>query len=455
MVASEPVPDKESSNKLNPPRSLTASGSLPMKLKIFYSFGQMGVNIPTYFFVYLWAIYSPHGGTQLIPPALLGTAFGVGVIVQALANPFIGNLSDKLKWKMGRRRPFILIGAIPLAISFMLLFRPISQNQFSNFVYVAADFALFNFLYTFVVLPYLAMIPEISLNSDDRVKLLSVSSYFNVFPTILILFLTGILLEKGYSFFVIGAGVSVLIVISFLVPLVAIRRERFQSLSPQSFKLPEAISSTFKNRTFLIYVSSYVFIIFGMYAFVNALTYYTGIVILPGSSVQAYSSFSSYILAIVFIFLAIFSVVTMKLSKKLTKKRAMIILSSILAVGMLLLGIIPSNPSMELLIPMLAIVGLGATAPIILTYAVLSDIIDEDEIRTGYRREGMYFGIQGLIERVPYALSGMFVGWYYSAFYLPTSSQMAIRYIPFIAALSTVIMVVIFTRVPLKEKLKG
>ena len=133
----------------------------------------------------------------------------------------------------------------------------------------------------------------------------------------------------------------------------------------------------------------------------------------------------------------------------------MIILSSILALGMLLLGIIPSNPSMELLIPMLAIVGLGATAPIILTYAVLSDIIDEDEIRTGYRREGMYFGIQGLIERVPYALSGMFVGWYYSAFYLPTSSQMTIRYIPFIAAFSTVIMVVIFTRVPLKEKLKG
>jgi Na+/melibiose symporter-like transporter len=98
---------------------------------------------------------------------------------------------------------------------------------------------------------------------------------------------------------------------------------------------------------------------------------------------------------------------------------------------------------------------MGATAPIILTYAILSDIIDEDELKTGYRREGMYFGIQGLIERVPYALSGAFVGLYYSAVYLPSSSQTAMRYLAFIAALSTAIMVVIFSRVPLKEKLKG
>ena len=59
----------------------------------------------------------------------------------------------------------------------------------------------------------------------------------------------------------------------------------------------------------------------------------------------------------------------------------------------------------------------------------------------------MYFGIQGLIERVPYALSGAFVGLYYSAVYLPSSSQTAMRYLAFIAAISTAIMVVIFSRV--------
>jgi GPH family glycoside/pentoside/hexuronide:cation symporter len=434
---------------------LSSSGILPMSLKILYSFGQMGVNLPTYFFVYLWAIYAPHGGTQLMSASLLGLAYGVGVIIQALANPFIGNLSDKLKWKMGRRRPFILTGFIPLAVSFMLLFRPISHNQIANFVYVAVDFAIFNFFYAFVVLPYLAMIPEISLNSNDRVKLLSVSSYFNVIPTILLLFVTGILLNKGYPFFDIGALVTVIIIISFAVPLVSIRKERFQSRSPQSFNLQTALFSTLRNRTFLIFIAGYVFIIFGMYSFVNAITYYTGIVILPGSTEAAYSSYSSFILAIIFVFLAVFSVVTIKLSKRLTKKKAMIILSSVLALGMVLLGVMPSNPPLVVLIPILAIVGMGATAPIILTYAILSDIIDEDELKTGFRREGMYFGIQGLIERVPYALSGAFVGLYYTTVYLPSNSQVTMRYIAFIAALSTVIMAVIFTRVPVKEKLKG
>ena len=437
------------------PSGNSDSGILPMSLKILYSFGQMGVNLPGYFFVYLWTIYSPHGGTQLMPAYMLGAAYGVGVIIQAIANPFIGNKSDKLKWKMGRRRPFILTGFIPLAISFLLLFRPISTNQIANFVYVSVDFAIYNFLYAFVVLPYLAMIPEISLNSNDRVKLLSVGSYFNAIPTILLLFIAGILLGRGYSFFDVGAMVSVVIIISFFVPLVSIRREKFQSLSPQSYNLQKALGSTLRNRTFLMFIAAYVFIIFGMYSFVNAITYYTGIVILPGSSEPTYSSYSSFILAIIFVFLAIFSVVTIKISKKLNKKKAMIILSSVLAIGMVLLGVMPSNPPLELLIPILAVVGMGATAPIILTYAILSDIIDEDELKTGYRREGMYFGIQGLIERVPYALSGAFVGVYYSAVYLPSSSQTAMRYLAFIAALSTAIMVVIFSRVPLKEKLKG
>jgi len=444
-----------SSSGINTNDALATSGILPMKLKILYSFGQMGVNLPTYLFVYLWAVYAPYGGRQLMSPELLGIAFGVGVILQAIANPFIGNLSDKLKWKMGRRRPFLLIGTIPLAISFMLLFRPISLNQTTNFVYVAIVFAIFNFLYTFVVLPYLAMIPEISLNSNDRVKLLSISAYFNVLPTIAILVLNSILIGMGYSFFQIAALVALIIMLSFFVPFFAIRKERFQSMAPQGYRLKEALTNTLRNRTFLIYVASSVFIIFGIYAFINALTYYTGIVLLPGSSEATYSSYSSLVLAGVMIFLVIFSVVTMKLAKRLSKKKAMIILASILAIGMFLLGIIPSHPSLGLLVPMLAIVGMGATAPIILTYAVLSDIIDEDEQRTGFRREGMYFGIQGLIERVPYALSGLFVGWFYTSFYLPTSSQMTIRYIPFIAALSTVVMVLIFSRVPLKEKLKG
>lgn len=452
MVGSSSQNATESGGALG---SLASSGILPLRLKILYSFGQMGVNLPTYLFVYLWTVYAPYGGKQLLSPELLGLAFGVGVIIQALANPFIGNISDKLKWKMGRRRPFLLIGTIPLAVSFMFLFRPISQVQLTNFVYVAIDFAIFNFLYTFVVLPYLAMIPEISLNSDDRVKLLSISAYFNVIPTILILILNSVLIGMGYTFFQIASLVAAIIIISFLVPLFSIRKERFQSMAPQGYRLPEALSNTLRNKTFLIYVASYVFIIFGMYAFINSLTYYTGIVLLPGTSPQTYSSYSSLVLAGVMVFLVIFSIVTMKLSKRLTKKKAMIILASILATGMFLLGIIPSYPSLALLVPMLAIVGMGATAPIILTYAVLSDIIDEDEQKTGYRREGMYFGIQGLIERVPYALSGAFVGWYYTTFYLPTSSAVTIRYIPFIAALSTVVMVLIFIKVPLKEKIRG
>ena len=76
------------------PSGNSDSGILPMSLKILYSFGQMGVNLPGYFFVYLWTIYSPHGGTQLMPAYLLGAAYGVGVIIQAVANPFIGNMSE-------------------------------------------------------------------------------------------------------------------------------------------------------------------------------------------------------------------------------------------------------------------------------------------------------------------------------------------------------------------------
>ncbi|MCL4412762.1 MAG: MFS transporter [Candidatus Thermoplasmatota archaeon] len=423
---------------------------LPLSRKISYSFGQIGVNIPTYLLIYIWAIYAPIGGTVLLKRELIGAAFAIGVLVQAISNPFVGQISDKLVWKLGRRRPFLLMGTVPLVLSYALLFRPISTLQTANFIYLLIDFAIFNFFYTFVVLPYLAMIPEISLTSQDRVKLLSVSAYFTIASVIILLTLVGILVGKGYSLFAIVSLISAIMAVSFLIPLLTIK-EKFQQFSPKSFNLKDAFIATARNKTFMIYMASYVFLIFGIYSFIGALTYYAGAVVLPGSSTTAYEAFASYMLAIVFIFVAIFSPLTMFVSKRYGKKKAMVFFSLMLAIGLFILPVIPPNSILEL-IPVLAIVGMGATSPLILTYAVLADIIDEDEVNTGFRREGFYFGMQGLIERIPYSLSGFFIGVYVTLF--AANLNFGMKLLPVISALSAIVMVIIFTRVPLKEGLK-
>jgi len=121
--------------------------------KIIYGAGDLGFSLTTtiigaYFLFFLTDVVG-------IKPAMAGVAILIGRTWDYINDPLIGHLSDRTRSRWGRRRPFLLFGAIPFALAFMLMwYRPPLESQAALAAYYAAAYVLFDAAATFVYMPY-------------------------------------------------------------------------------------------------------------------------------------------------------------------------------------------------------------------------------------------------------------------------------------------------------------
>ena len=142
---------------------------IPMRKKLAYAapaFALAVVGIPIY--VYIPKFYSDVVGVNI---AIIGYVLLSVRIFDAITDPLIGFLSDKTHSRFGRRRPYIAIGAIFLALAIYLLFNPPDASGLTVTVWFTAGiFSLFLF-WTIVVVPYESLGPEISMDYHERTTL--------------------------------------------------------------------------------------------------------------------------------------------------------------------------------------------------------------------------------------------------------------------------------------------
>ena len=104
-----------------------------------------------------------------LKPVLAGAVTLISEIWDAISDPLMGVIGDNTKCKMGRRRPYILIGGCLLAVAFALIFLPVgSQSQAVKFVYCAATYLFYNTISTVINVSYSSMSAEISKVSAER-----------------------------------------------------------------------------------------------------------------------------------------------------------------------------------------------------------------------------------------------------------------------------------------------
>ncbi|MCL1897037.1 MAG: MFS transporter, partial [Clostridiales bacterium] len=153
----------------------------PKKLSIGtllgYAVGQLGCSIPfnTYMYFFLFFLTNAAG----IRPGIAGTISLIAVLWDAITDPIVGTLSDNLRSKFGRRRPFILGGSIPLGITLILMFTVpggLSEAGFIGYYIIMA--VLFYTANTVVVVPYFSLGAEITQDYDERTKLRVMTSFF-------------------------------------------------------------------------------------------------------------------------------------------------------------------------------------------------------------------------------------------------------------------------------------
>ena len=121
-----------------------------------------------------------------LPPALVAVAVFVGRTWDWVNDPILGYISDHIHTRWGRRRPFLLFGALPFGLTFLALWWiPPIQSHVWLTVYYTVVFFLFDTAVTIIFIPYIALTPEITDDYDGRTSLTGFRMFFSLTGSLL------------------------------------------------------------------------------------------------------------------------------------------------------------------------------------------------------------------------------------------------------------------------------
>ncbi|MEW6201427.1 MAG: MFS transporter [bacterium] len=422
--------------------------------KIAYASGQLSISLLNQVVV-MWAMYRyapPEGkGATLVPIALAGMVMTIGRIVDAVTDPLVAYISDRLKTPWGRRKPLIAVGAPFLFAFFYLLWTPPGEtySQTANFIYFALIMGLFWAAYTVPLIPYMSLLPEIAVTSHERVN---VSTWVAVFIIIGMMsgFLGSSYLIENFSYRTMGLIFgAVSLVFYYIVALFV--KERVQVTSEYSkINIVSAVGATLKNRPFPIYLFARFSFEFGWNMLAGGMTYMVTVIL--GESEGAVGLYLAPVLVAAFLS---FPFVTL-LSDRIGKKKLFLLTMVVIAVLLSLMFFIGKFPislplKMQGYIVMM-LMGPPMACFFILPNAILADIVDYDEKMTGLRREGMYFGVQGLVMKTGISFSATAVGFLFAAFGYSKDNDLGIRLLGPVAGACIFLAFILFLFYPLGEK---
>ena len=357
------------------------------------------VGIPVY--VYIPKFYTDVVGIHI---GVLGLLI-LGVrLFDAVTDPIIGVISDRTRTRFGRRRPFIVLGSVVLAVAIFFLFNPLEGSPgFETIWFGVWIFCLFLF-WTVVTVPYESLGPEISFNYHERTVLFGFRDGALILGTLIAAsspFIVSSMLGlqndpqgERDKFFWISVIYCPLVIGLCWWCVLAIREKQGPTQTNRGHWW-EGIPQVLKNRPFIILLVSYTVAAFGSNLPATLILYYVQYVL---QSTQA-----DLFLVLYFVTGILFLPIWIRLAKKIGKKHAWIVSMAVNTgafIGVFFLG--PGDVMIYGFLVFLSGIGFGATLAI--PSAMQADVIDYDELLTGKRQEGQYIGIWSIAKKLAAAL---------------------------------------------------
>lgn len=367
-----------------------------------------------------------------LEPRLASLAALIGIIWDALNDPLVGMLSDRVRTRWGRRRPFFLFFAIPYGLGFLLLWwAPPWQQPWLVALTVTLAFMLTDTLQTLVSVPFYALTPEITPDYDERTSLTAYRMFFNLLaslvtavaaPQILDLALqAGMTQQQGYL--IVAALFGGLAVLPFLLIFAVVRENPQAGAATQARETPlrETLRAAWANVPFRFASGLYVlnWVTFDLVALM--LPYYLLYWVAKGNLVTQVRLFGvelaieSAVLGLLLITAVVALPFWNALAQRVGKREAYIIGMTFWALVQLVLYFIPPG-QVQVILGMAVLAGLSVSTAHVLPDAIFPDVIEWDELRTRRRQEGIYYGVKNFIRKLTGAgaifLALQVLGWF-------------------------------------------
>lgn len=377
--------------------------------KLAYGFGSVSYGVKDGGFNYFLVLF--YSQVVGIEAWLAGAAVFMALVVDAISDPIVGYWSDNLKTKWGRRHPFIYVSALPVALSYFLLWSPpIDWPDWALFLYLMILAISIRTMITLFETPSSALGFELSTDYHERASLIGMRYFFgwfggNAVAVFMFLFLfvymttdelDGRFNPASYQIYgYIAAGLMFLsIMVSGLGTHHKIKTLRApQQVTPKISTMLREMKSAFNERSF---ISLFCASLFGAIAtgLTSALSFIFYIYFWEFSSLQ-----TGFLLLSVFGSAIIGATIAPISIRLMGKKHAAITIGFISTIGyplpiiLRLLGILPENgdPFVFWFVLFTVMIDVGLIIAFqILTTSMMADLVEQYEVRSGRRLEGIF-----------------------------------------------------------------
>lgn len=387
---------------------------LAISAKLLYGVGEIPITV-LMFLSGLFILFF-YNSVMGLPPLLVGIGLFVPLALDAITDPLIGHLSDRSHHRLGRRHAFMLPGALAMGPCFYLLFSPPrSLGRTGLFIWLLGSMIALRGTSAIYRIPYLGLGAELSRDYDDRTSTMAVRAVFGLLGTLAAAGLSFLLFfpptadgsepklhYEGYPH--LGLAFGALMSVSALVSVFGTFKHRSVGGAATPADGPSflhAFRISMQNAEFRrLWGSSTTFFLAVVLNSSMAIQYFTWYARVSSSRTISAIQVSFCLGALLGVFL------WMALAKR-TEKRTLCMVAvtgtaAILLMATLLIGegrLFGTGHALPLIVGSV-IGGMFASAVWVIPPSMVADVADTDELKTGLRREGIYFGISNFGEKI-------------------------------------------------------
>ena len=374
---------------------------LTQRTRWLYGVGDLGFSLTStiigaYFAIFLTDVVGLRG-------SLAALAIWIGRSWDYINDPLVGYIVDRTRTSWGRRRPFLLFGFIPFGVAFaMLWWRPPFESDIALTAYYAAAFFFYDTILTFVTTPFFALTPELTQDYDERTSLTSYRMAFSLLGGLIAFIVplmmigtmrpenTGRVFQMGYVF---AIACSLPLLVTFFGT-----REREEYVHQEQPSLRESLRAAWNNRPFKFAAGIFLFTWTAIEVIQTMLLFFL-------KYRMGLEEESDIVAGAVFITALIVLPFWVWASLKTDKRKAYIYGMIFLSAVMMVLIFVDPSLGFASVVSLAALAGVGVSAVHVLTWAMIPDAVEVDELENGSRHEGMFYALVSLMKKVAVSIA--------------------------------------------------